>query len=949
MDSTGSHPKTAAVGLFLFGGSRLLFSFVVLAILEGIVLSGPSSRLGAGAPLQAQELGSSDPAADSRGPAALPSTEAALIDTAMEIDGRLDEAAWRRAPVASDFVQGEPVEGIPAEEGTEVWVLFDGDALYVGAYLYDSDVQNLADQLVRRDDRGSFDYFEVSLDPNSDRRTGYSFRVSAANVQGDAYLYDDRREDRAWDAVWQSKVHRKEDGWTVEMKIPLSQIRYEAADSVQSWGANFTRMRQQSREKSYFRLISRLQEGRVSQFGRLHGISIPRASRRVELRPYVLSSAHQGPAEKGDPFFDGSSLDARAGVELRYGLGAAFTLDATINPDFGQVEADPAVINLSAFETFYQERRPFFVEDARIFDFNLSGHRNNLFYSRRIGRNPQGGRPSEADFSEAPDAATILGAAKMTGRTSGGLSIGALAAVTREEVGRAFYEDRGVREQFTVEPRGRFGVLRLQQDFRDGASQVGGIVTGMYRGLPGDGTFDFLTAEAFSGGVDFEHTWNNREWAFHGFLAGSHVRGDSTALIRLQRESNHYFHRPDALYVEMDSTATSMTGAEWRLQLDKRNGEHWTGGVWVAQVTPGFEINDLGFSQSRERLDGGTRISYREIHPGDLFRGYSLSFTTYHNWSHDVLEEDPFSLAEWSRAHTSGSFNLRGNAELLNYWRLDANLRLSPDNMSRTATRGGPLMKDPGNVTAGLRLNTDRRRALSVSPGFELNRGRAGSGRSFRAGMGVQIRPSPRTEIEISPSFNTQEEGAQYVASTGILPFQPTYGRHYIFSDLERRTFSMDTRVNMTFSPSLSLQLFAQPFLSSGEYLSYKQLARAESYAFQLFEEGEYRVDEAGNVICQGGRNCLNESEGIRYLDLDGDGTVDYSFGDRDFNLRSLIGNAVIRWEYRPGSTVFLVWQHRQSAWANAGEFNLNRDLAALWDAPSDDVFMLKVNYWLGL
>lgn len=898
--------------------------------------------------LLAQDLGGSSGNSSSGRSPALATTEAAFIDSQVDVDGRLDEEVWNRAPVASRFVQGEPVEGIPAEEETEVWVLFDGSALYIGARLYDSDPDAITDRLVRRDDHGNFDYFEVSLDPNNDRRTGYAFRVSAANVQGDQYLYNDRREDRAWDAVWDSGVQQDGEGWTVEMRIPLSQIRYEAADSVQTWGANFTRMRQASKEKSYFHLMSRLQEGRVSQFGRLEGIRIPRASRRVEVRPYVLSSAHRGPAEPGDPFFDGSALDTRTGFELRYGLGAAFTLDATINPDFGQVEADPATINLSAFETFYQERRPFFVEDARVLDFTLSGHRNSLFYSRRIGRSPHGRAPWDADFSEVPDAATILGAAKVTGRTSGGLSIGALGAVTQEERGEAFFADQGVTDDFIVEPRSNFGVVRLEQDFREGASQVGAIVTGMSRKLPGDESFDFLTSTAYSAGLDFEHTWNDRQWALHGFLAGSHVRGDSTALIRLQRASNHYFHRPDALYVEMDSTATEMTGAEWRLQLDRRSGEHWTGGVWVAQVTPGFEINDLGFSQSRERLDGGTRISYREIKPGDLFRSYSLSFTTYHNWSHDVLEEDPLSWASWQKAHTSGSFNLKGNTTFLNYWRLDGDIRLSPDNMSRTATRGGPLMRDPGSFTFGMRVHSDGRKAFSIIPGFEVTRGRDGSGDKFLGGAQIEVRPSPGLEFSIRPAFSRQVEGAQYVSSTDVLPFDPTYGRRYLFSDLERNTLSMDTRLDMTFSPTLSLQLFAQPFLSSGDYQSYKQLARSESFEFQRFEDGTYTLAEDGSVRCVGGQSCL-DADGKRHLDLDGDGSVDYAFTDRDFNLRSLIGNAVIRWEYRPGSTVFLVWQHRQSAWANTGNFDLNRDLAGLWDAPSDDVFMLKVNYWLGL
>jgi hypothetical protein len=870
------------------------------------------------------------------------------VESSIRLDGRLAEKAWQRAPVASGFVQGEPVEGVPAQEDTEVWVLFDGKALYVGARLHDSDPAGIADQLVRRDEWGNFDYFEVSLDPNMDRRTGYAFRVSAANVQADEYLYEDRRGDRAWDAVWGSQVTRDDGGWTVEMRIPLSQIRYEASDSVQTWGVNFARMRQKTKEKSYFHLQSRLREGRVSQFGRLEGLRVPQAGRRVEVRPYVLSSAHRGPAKDGDPFFDGSSVSARTGFDLRYGLGAAFTLDATINPDFGQVESDPAVINLSAFESFFKEQRPFFVEDARVFDFNLSGHRNSLFYSRRIGREPTGRAPRGADFADIPEAATILGSAKLTGRTSGGLSIGALAAVTQEEMGRAHYSDEGITEDFLVEPRSRFGVVRLQQDFRDGESQVGGIATVVSRGLPSSGDFDHLTTSAFSGGLDFEHTWNDREWALHGFVAGSHVRGDSTAMIRIQRSSNHYFQRPDALWSEMDSTATSMTGLNWRLQFERRSGEHWTGGIWAAQVTSAFEVNDLGFSQSRERLDGGARVAYREITPGDLFRGYRLSLMTYHNFSHDVLEDDALSFGAWDRAHTSGSVRLDGNVEFLNYWRLDGNLRYDPETVSRTATRGGPTMLDPGSVSLGMRLHTDRRKAVSIVPGFDVSRGRKGSGESIRAGMQIQVRPSPGLEIQVRPSYNRRTEGAQYVSATGVLPFEPTYGKRYLFSDLERTTVSMETRVNMAFSPTLTLQMFAQPFFSSGDYRSYKQLAGSGTYDFDILEEGTYGVTEGGEAVCVSGRSCL-DPDGTRHLDFDGDGGVDYSLTDRDFNLRSLIGNAVVRWEYRPGSTVFLVWQHRRSSRTGTGDFDLSRDVDGLLDAPADDVFMLKVNYWLGL
>ena len=860
------------------------------------------------------------------------------------LDGRLEDDAWRAAKVMSGFVQSQPVEGRPAVHDTEVRVLFDDEAVYIGLRMWDPEPTGIARQLFRRDDRGQADQIEVAFDPNLDRRTGYLFGVTAANVQRDEYLYDDEREDSAWDAVWESEVQVDAQGWTAEMRIPLSQMRYEASDDPQTWGFNVHRVRLASNERSYLSLVSRVQRGTVSQFGRMEGVVVRRPPRRLEALPYVVGSLHRAEAEAGDPFFDGRATNQRVGVDLSYGLGAAFTLDATINPDFGQVEADPAVINLSAFETFFREQRPFFVEDARIFDFGLSGGRNSLFYSRRIGRSPHGGGPDEAAFESIPNNATILGAAKLAGRTSSGLSIGALAAVTDSEQGRALLDD-GARTDFLVEPRSEFGVVSLQQDFNEGASNVGGIFTGMRRNLPGDGSFDFLPSTAYNAGVRFEHQWNQREWALWGFFAGSHVRGNEESILRLQQASNHYFQRPDATRLDVDSTATSMTGAEWRLQFERRSGEHWTGAVWAAQVTKGFEINDVGFSQSNERIDGGVRIGYREITPGTLFRSYNANFSTYHNWSHEVFD-DVFSLSSWHGARTSGSYNLRGEAEFLNYWNVNADVSYSPRRMSRTATRGGPVMVDPASSSVGFRVNSDRRSNVSFGANVDFRDDHQGTGGQKSVGTNVTVRPSERLEVRLEPRMNWENSGAQYVTSTDVLPYSPTFGTRYVFSDLERRTFSMETRLDWTFTPKLSLQLFAQPLISSGAYQSYKQLNSARSFEFVDYTEG-VATEADGVVVCQGGSRC--ERDGTQYVDLDGDGATDFSFEDRDFNVRSLVGNAVLRWEYRPGSAIFFVWQRQQVGSAGVGNFDLGRDVGALFDAPSDDRFIVKMNYWLGL
>lgn len=863
----------------------------------------------------------------------------------IRLDGRLDEEAWLNAEVASGFVQQSPVEGNPAIEDTRVRVLFGPNAIYVGARMLDSDAASIAAQLVRRDGEGQYDFFEVAFDPNMDRRTGYLFRVSAANVQSDGYLFNDREQDRAWNAVWESEVTLDDGGWTAEIRIPLSQIRYEAADSLQTWGVNFGRRQLRHNERTFFALLSRLQRGTVSQFGTLRGVEARKKARRMEVLPYVLSNSRVAPAEDGDPFFDGSEVTARMGLELSYGLTANFTLDATINPDFGQVEADPAVINLTAFETFFQERRPFFVSDARVFDFKLSGHQNQLFYSRRVGRPPQGGSPSGADFIDMPTAATILGAAKISGRTSSGLSIGILGAVTQAENGVAYFKGESRQERFLVEPQAYYGVVRVTQDFGGGASQIGGIVTALQRDLPGDGSFDFLTSNSLNVGVDFEFQWGDREWALNGFFAGSQVRGDSTAMTRLQRSSNHYFQRPGATRLQLDPTATSMTGRNWRLEFARRRGRHWTGSVWAAEVSNGFEINDLGFSRDQERLDAGARVTYQEIEPGSLFRSYNLTFFTFQNWMHEALD-DVWSLGSWSRAHVSGSFAFRNRFEFLNYWTLNLNASYRPDLVSRTATRGGPLTSAPGNASAEIRLNTDRRARFSMGANVNVQRGRNNVGNQLRTGLDITVRPSPRLLLSIKPTFATQTDGGQYVTATDVLPFDPTFGRRYIFADLDRKALSMETRLDVSLTPDLTLQLFAQPLISSVDYVSYKQLLAPRTFDFETFEAGTFST-VGEDVLCQGGKICQDGD--TQNVDFDGDGVADASFSDRDFIQRSLVGNAVLRWQYRPGSTIFLVWQRRQLGRADIGDFDLGRDIGALFDAPSDDRFILKVNYWLGL
>jgi hypothetical protein len=443
---------------------------------------------------------------------------------------------------------------------------------------------------------------------------------------------------------------------------------------------------------------------------------------------------------------------------------------------------------------------------------------------------------------------------------------------------------------------------------------------------------------------DFEHQWDDRTWAIWGVLGVSQARGSERAITRIQKASNHYYQRPDATRFALDPTATSMMGVNWRLELNKRGGEHWTGGIWAAEVTNGFEVNDLGFSTTAERLDGGMRVGYREIRPGSLFRNYNVTVSTFHNWSHEALD-DTWSIDSWQSARMRGSFRLNTNWQLLNYWNVKFNGSYSPQAMSRSATRGGPMMVDPASTDFILNVSSDRRKSVSFGSKFQIKDDLLGTGGSTNIRGDIRLQPSDNLGISVSPMWDKSSADAQYVTSTSTLAYDPTYGRRYLFAELDRRSFSMVTRVDWTFTPTLSLQLYAQPLLSSGDYLEYKQLAAAESYQFSAFEQGSAQTFGDG-IGCT--TNICNV-DGTQHVDFDGDGATDYSFLDRDFNVRSLIGNAVLRWEYRPGSTIFLVWQRQQVGRALMGDFDLARDAGALFDATADNRFIIKMNYWLGL
>ena len=841
------------------------------------------------------------------------------------IDGKLTDESWSLAQPASGFIQRDPDEGKPATERTEVRFLYDDDSLYVGARLFDSDPPLIARRLSRRDNSADADLISVWLDPMHDRLTGAVFRVSASNVQQDSTLYNDSWTDGSWDAVWDSQVAVDDGGWSVEMRIPLSQLRFTAADQ-HTWGVNIERFIRRKNEWSYLRMVPKNESGMASKMLDLTGIDGIRPRRNLELLPYTAARAEfVQPQRSTNPFNDGSRMFGSAGLDMKWAVNSNLRLNATVNPDFGQVEVDPAVVNLTAFETFFDEKRPFFLEGSQIFNnFGYSGSNNywgfnmsepSIFYSRRIGRAPQ--LNASGEFVDAPTATTILGAAKLTGKTANGWSIGILEAITDNEVARV--RGIGVNDTAPVEPFTNYFVGRLQRDLgrRSGA---GFIVTSVNRRM--DTPFESALADGayLFGGDAYLFLDKTRSWVLTGKVAVSHVTGSTLFLDRLQRAPQRYYQRPDATHVGLDPAMTSMTGVNHRLVLNRNNGT-WFVNAQLWGNSPGFENNDLGFHGTGDR--GGAHAVYfwRDVTPRKvLIRSWQWWVARWWAWNYaGELQGD--------------GYNGQIGATFLNYWNVGFNAGWRYRTLDDRLTRGGPSASAPSGGFWNANVGTDGRKALSVSGNASYGSNEAG-GWNWNGGVSLNIKPSSKLTISTGPSWNRNHNLAQYVRTAVDSTAADTYGGRYVFGLLDQSQLTMTTRVSLILTPRVSVQVFAQPLLSAGDYTDFKELASRGTFDFVHYGATQIDYDALAR----------------RYtVDPDAAGAApSFSFGDPDFNIKSLRLNAVFRWEPKPGSTFYAVWTRQQQDLGNPGVFSPGRDATAMFRAAGDDVFMVKLAYWIG-
>jgi hypothetical protein len=849
--------------------------------------------------------------------------KATKVTSAPEINGILNEELWQNGEWVDDFTQNEPYNGRKASQRTEFKILFDEDNLYVAIKAFDTSPDSIVNRLTRRD-QADGDLVGIIVDSFHDLRTGFLFGVSSSGVKYDLmFTNDGQNEDESWDPNWWVKTTINSEGWIAEMKIPFSQLRFDK-NSSDVWGLEIARVLYRKNETSFWQHIPKDAPGLIHLIGEMSGLEQIKPRKIFDITPYGVAKAETFKAEPDNPFRSkGKLAGLNGGIDAKIGVTNNMTMDLTINPDFGQVEADPSEVNLSAYETFFSEKRPFFVEGNNITNFGLGigdgGIGNdNLFYSRRIGRRPQGYPDLQDKWNaDVPTNTTILGAAKLTGKTKDGLSIGFIDAMTAEE--KAEVDTVGGRMYQTVEPLTNYMVGRIQKDFKEGNTIVGGIFTSTNRDLDKN-LSDIMHKAAYTGGADFTQYFKDKSWMFNLNTAFSLVEGSKTAMLNTQKSSARYFQRPDNNYAEVDTNRTSLSGTGGRMQIMKLNG-HWNFLGATIWKSPGFETNDLGYIREADQVLSLLWMGYNQWEPKGIYRRFNINSDIYfvNNFGGDLVAK---------------GFEWNANMGLKNYWNVFTGGNLNSASLSTGMLRGGPMMKSPGETNARFGFSSDNRKKLTFEARVNGSKGKQNSAQNLSLGVEASYKPTNFLVLSLNPGVSKSYSELQYVSR---IKYQGN--DKYIFASIDRKTISTSFRVNVNLSPNLTFQYWGQPFVATGKYYDHKFILEpmAPSYRNRFWTYSENQIALNGNKY--------NVDENL-------DGKTDYSFSKRDFNIQEFLSNLVIRWEYNPGSSVFLVWSQTRSSSNESGNLDLINDLGDLFDADANkphNVFLIKFSYRFGL
>ncbi len=841
-------------------------------------------------------------------------TASRIIDKPPVIDGVITDNEWKGAVWAGDFTQREPYENEKPSQKTSFKVLYDDNFLYVAIKAHDTEPDKIERRLTRRD---SFegDWVGIGISSYNDNLTGFSFSANAAGVKGDAILTNDSDFDETWDPVWFVKVSIDDNGWCTEMKIPYNQLRFAKMEE-HVWGFEVQRKLFRKEELSLWQMIPVDASGWVSRWGELNGIVNINPRKEIEIIPYGMLKYESFEKEEGNPFSTGSKTGYNVGVDGKIAITNDLTLNFTANPDFGQVEADPSEVNLSAFESFFEEKRPFFVEGSSIYDYPLTDgngpfSRDNLFYSRRIGIRPHYDPDlSDDEYIDIPEFTRILGAVKLSGKTRNGWSIGVLESVTNKEV--ATIDNDGERRKIAVEPTTNYFNARLQKDFNEGNTQIGGMFTATNRFIS-DTTLEFLPTSAYTAGADFVKFWDEKAYYISGKTVFSVINGSEEAITDIQESSQHYFQRPDADHLELDTTLTTLSGNGGTIGGGKIGGGHWSFGGWTTWRSPGLELNDMGYMRISDFFNQVLWAGYRIWEPVGIFRRINFDVSSWSGW-------------DFSGLYLYNGYEFSANMQFTNYWRLGTGMNREIFDINRHELRGGPALRTPGSWGNWFYVSTDDRKKLKLSFSTYGIWGDDDYRKTRRIRFGVDYRPLDFIQLSVDPAYTRSDNFMIYVET-----IEQDDKEIYLVSSIEREYVSMDIRVDIGITPDLSIQFWGQPFLFSGDYTEYKKVTDPMTSYFK----DQYYIFSHDEI-------SFNADDDTYTVD---DGVDNFSFENPDFSFYEFRSNLVVRWEYIPGSAAYLVWSQGRTGDHPDGSFSLSENIDRLSSLTAHNVFLLKLSY----
>lgn len=832
------------------------------------------------------------------------------INSVPVIDGILNDAVWDTLDWSDDFTQKAPDEGKPPTYQTMFKIGYDDKFLYVGIRALDDKPNEIQQRLSRRDGFAG-DRVNVIIDSYHDKRTAFVFTVTAAGVKGEEIATNNGQNwDASWNPIWYTNAVVDEKGWTAEMKIPFSQLRFGNAKE-QIWGLNVVRNLFRKNERSLWQRIPNTVSGFISEAGELHGLINLKPQKQLEIQPFTVLQYDSYEQEKGNPFRDGSDFTVNAGLDAKIGITNDLTLDLTINPDFGQVEADPGAIALDGFQIFFNEQRPFFVENKNIFDFRFANGPDNVFYSRRIGRSPQGSaNVGDDEFADIPVNTTMLGAAKFSGKTRDGWSIGILETVTANEY--AEIDNNGNRREELVEPLTNYFVARAQKDFNDRNSYVGGIFTATNRNL--GGKLNTLRKAAYTGGMDFRHEWNNRDYFIQGNAVASHVIGSKEAITATQESLTHLFNRVDASHVSVDPNRTSLTGTGGRLFGGKRGGGNWRynfGGNWRS---PELELNDIGFLRQTDEIRQFASLTHLWQIPNNTYRDIRVRFSQ--NTAFDF--EGNFNRVQ---------YGLQGNINWENNWWTELEFVHKPRIFINAFLRGGPRWRFSKEDFMVLFFGSDRSKKFSFRMGYIVNQTKQDNFDFSRYVLGLNYQPFDSFSASLTTEFEENVNKTQYITQKDF-----GTGKRYILGNIDQQTLSTTLRLNYSINPNLSIQFYGQPFISRGRYSDFNFVNNATA-------------DDLNERVTWYTPNQIDFTNDDYLVDDNLDGLTDYKFGNPDFSVVQFRSNLVVRWEYIPGSELFLVWAQGANGSENPRRSLLGGLNNQILNEPLNNTFLIKATY----